>query len=217
MCYRILRLSLLNVRYYSFHHGFLDHKIRQTLKSILVIFLNKWQIYEEQKRQREEDEGCLFKFKIKSHGLNLSEEEERNLAVSKAFPSYDVEFEDVMSSDHLNDKVDRTQAENEPSRCLPESEVELFVANMEDFSEFRRIHEEMFCRLPSSLEVSFPFKDSCISNPVDSLYQEAFEWGYQTAALVKAITPCRFFLAIVNCLRRIRFFFFIMLLKVHMK
>ncbi|XP_068698835.1 midasin-like [Montipora foliosa] len=189
LSYRILKLSLLKVRYHSFHHGFLDHKTYQALNSILTTFLNKWQIYQEQVRQREEEEGSLYKFKNKSHGSNWSEDEESKLAMSRAFPSFDGDFKDIMSSEDLNDVGDRTQVEDGSSERLSASDAELFMANLEDFSEIRRIHEEIFRRLPSSLDLSYCVKDSLLSSPVDSLYSEAFEWGYQTAALVKAITP----------------------------
>ena len=137
----------------------------------------------------------MYKFKNKSHGSNLSEEEESKLAMSRAFPSFDGEFKDIMSPEDLNDVGDRTQVEDGSSERLSASDAELFMANLENFSEIRRIHEEIFRRLPSGLDLSYCVKDSLLSSPVDSLYSEAFEWGYQTAALVKAITPCKLFLA----------------------
>lgn len=192
MCHRILRLSLLLVRTHSIQHGFLDSKIHRALNSILAIFLDNWKIFKEQERRLEEEEGSLFKFKNKSHGTNLSEEEARKRAVSRAFPSFDGEFKDIMSAGDLNDSGGTAQMDEESSQYLASSDAELFMANMTDFSEIRKIHEEMFCRLPSSQWLSLGGPDCCSHCSVDSLSLNAFQWGYQTAALVNAVIPCTF-------------------------
>ncbi|XP_074625737.1 midasin-like [Acropora palmata] len=189
LSYRVVRLSLLNVQIHSLQHGFLDQKTHQALNSILVIFLDKWRIYQEQERQREEEEGSLFKYKDRSHGSNISEEEENELAVRRAFPSFDSEFKDIMVQDDLNDSGEQPQLENTPPESLLASNAELFMAAMKDYSEVRSVHEEMFCRLLSSRDLSFGVKDSCLNSSVDALYRQAFEWGYQTAGMLKAITP----------------------------
>lgn len=190
---RVVRLSLLNVQIHSLQHGFLDQKTHQALNSILVIFLDKWRIYQEQERQREEEEGSLFKYKDRSHGSNMSEEEENELAVRRAFPSFDSEFKDIMVQDDLNDSGEQPQLENTSPESLLASNAELFMAAMKDYSEVRSVHEKMFCRLLSSRDLSFGVKDSCLNSSVDALYRQAFEWGYQTAGMLKAITPCKFF------------------------
>ena len=197
MFYRFVRLSLLNVRIHSLQHGFLDQKTHQALNSILVIFLDKWRIYQEQERQREEEEGRLFKYKDRSHGSNMSEEEENELAVRRAFPSFDSEFKDVMVQDDLNESGEQLQLENTPPESLLASNAELFMTAMKDYSEIRSIHEEMFCRLLSSQDLSFGVKDSGLSSSVDSLYRQAFECGYQTAGMVKAMAPCKFFISVL--------------------
>ncbi|KAK2570712.1 Midasin [Acropora cervicornis] len=189
LSYRVVRLSLLNVQIHSLQHGFLDQKTHQALNSILVIFLDKWRIYQEQERQREEEEGSLFKYKDRSHGSNMSEEEENEVAVRRAFPSFDSEFKDIMVQDDLNDSGEQPQLENTPPESLLASNAELFMAAMKDYSEVRSVHEEMFCRLLSSRDLSFGVKDSCLNSSVDALYRQAFEWGYQTAGMLKAITP----------------------------
>ncbi|XP_015771488.1 PREDICTED: midasin-like [Acropora digitifera] len=190
LSYRVVRLSLLNVQIHSLKHGFLDQKTHQALNSILVIFLDKWRIYQEQERQREEEEGSLFKYKDRSHGSNMSEEEENELAVHRVFPSFDSEFKDIMVQDDLNDSGEQPQLENtRPPESLLASNAELFMAAMKDYSEIRSVHEEMFCRLLSSRDLSFGVKDSCLNSSEDALYRQAFEWGYQTAGMLKAITP----------------------------
>lgn len=189
---RVLRLSLLHVQNHSARHGFLDGETRHALKSILGIFLDQWKIFKEQERQREEEEGSLFKFKNKTHGSNLTEDEENRRSVSRAFPSFDGEFKDIMAPQDLNDNDATPQMELEPSPCVPASDSERFMANMSDFSEIRRIHEEMFCQLPSRQDTALGWKDRCPYDSVDSLYLEAFQWTYQTAALVNAIIPCKF-------------------------
>lgn len=123
----------------------------------------------------------------------MSEEEENELAVHRVFPSFDNEFKDIMVQDDLNDSGEQPQLENtRPAESLLASNAELFMAAMKDYSEVRSVHEEMFCRLLSSRDLSFGVKDSCMNSSVDALYRQAFEWGYQTAGMLKAITPCKF-------------------------
>lgn len=148
-------------------------------------------MFKEQERQREEEEGSLFKFKNKTHGSSLTEDEENQRAVSKAFPSFDGEFKDVMAPQELNENVVVPQVESDPSSHAPKSDAELFISNITDFSEIRAIHEETFCRLPSSQDFSFGGTDCCPNVSMESLYLEAFQWSYQTASVMNAIIPCK--------------------------
>ena len=191
--HRVLRLSLLYVRNHSIQHGFVDDRTYSALNSILAIFLDKWKVFKEEQKRREEEEGSLFKFRNKSHGSSLTEDEEINQTMSRAFPSFDEEFKDIMAPDDLNDSGDTTQLNDEASQCLPFSDAELFMANTKDFSEIRRIHEELFSRLPSSQHLSLGVTDCCSFGSVDAQFLEVFQWGYQTAALVNAIIPCKLF------------------------
>lgn len=188
---RILRLCLLLVRNHSIQQGFVDVKIRRALNSILKVFLEKWIIFKEKEKEREEEEGSLFKFKNKSHGASLSEDEENKQAVSKAFPSFDRDFKDIMASQDLNETGSIAEEEVEPSQHSPVSDVELFMANMTDFSEITKVHEEMYCRLPSNREVCVERKDFFFQDSVDALYLEALQWSYRTSAIVNTIIPCK--------------------------
>lgn len=188
---RILRLCLLLVRNHSIQQGFVDVKIRRALNSILKVFLEKWRIFKEKEKEREEEEGSLFKFKNKSHGPSLSEDEENKQAVSKAFPSFDRDFKDIMASQDLNETGSIAEEEVEPSQHSPVSDVELFMANMTDFSEITKVHEEMYCRLPSNREVSVERKDFFFQDSVGALYLEALQWSYRTSAIVNTIIPCK--------------------------
>ena len=188
---RILRLCLLLVRNHSIQQGFVDVKIRRALNSILKVFLEKWRIFKEKEKEREDEEGSLFKFKNKSHGPSLSEDEENKQAVSKAFPSFDRDFKDIMASQDLNETGSIAEEEVEPSQHSPVSDVELFMANMTDFSEITKVHEEMYCRLPSNREVCVERKDFFFQDSVDALYLEALQWSYRTSAIVNTIIPCK--------------------------
>ena len=188
---RILRLCLLLVRNHAIQQGFVDVKIRRALNSILKVFLEKWRIFKEKEKEREEEEGSLFKFKNKSHGPSLSEDEENKQAVSKAFPSFDRDFKDIMASQDLNETGSIAEEEVEPSQHSPVSDVELFMANMTDFSEITKVHEEMYCRLPSNREVCVERKDFFFQDSVDALYLEALQWSYRTSAIVNTIIPCK--------------------------
>lgn len=148
-------------------------------------------MFKEQERKREEEEGSLFKFKNKTHGSSLTEDEENQRAVSKAFPSFDGEFKDIMTPQDLNENVVVPQVESDPSSRAPKSDAELFISNITDFSEIRAIHEETFCRFPSSQDFSFGGADCCPNVSMESLYLEAFQWSYQTASVMNAIIPCK--------------------------
>ena len=179
------------MRNHSIQQGFVDVKIRGALNSVLEVFLEKWRIFKEKEKEREEEEGSLFKFKNKSHGPSLSEEEENKRAVSKAFPCFDGDFSDIMASQDLNESGSIIEEEVEPSQHSPVSDVELFMANMTDFSEITKVHEEVYCRLPSNQEVCVERKDFFLHDSMDALYLEAFQWSYQTSAVVNTIISCK--------------------------
>ena len=191
-CHRVLRLSILHLRNHAVQHGFLDGKIYHALTTILAIFLDKWRVFQEQEKKREEEEGSLFKFKNKTHGSSLTEDEENRKAVSKTFPSFDGEFKDIMAPQDLNENLVIPQLESDASPHLsPKSDAELFMSNVTDFSEIRNLHEEMFCRFLSSEDSCLGGMNCCPTESVESLYLEAFQWSYQTASVMNAIIPCK--------------------------
>ena len=160
--------------------------------TILEIFLNKWKIFKEEERQREEEEGSLFKFKNKTHGVSLSDDEENKRAISKAFPRFDDDFKDVMAPQDLNENTFVPQDENASSSCVVKSDAELFMENVPDFSELRRLHEETFCRLRPCQGFALLEADCYRPNDsMESLYLEAFKWGYETASVMNALIPCK--------------------------
>ena len=160
--------------------------------TILEIFLNKWKIFKEEERQREEEEGSLFKFKNKTHGVSLSDDEENKRAISKAFPRFDDDFKDFMAPQDLNENTFVPQDENASSSCVVKSDAELFMENVPDFSELRRLHEETFCRLRPRQDFALDEADCYRPNDsMDSLYLEAFKWGYETASVMNALIPCK--------------------------
>ena len=64
------------MRNHSIQQGFVDVKIHRVLNLILEVFLENWRIFKESEKQKEEEEGSLFKFKVKCHDSTLSEDEE---------------------------------------------------------------------------------------------------------------------------------------------
>ena len=189
--FRILRLSMLYLRNHSIQNGFVDNKMYQAVASILAIFLEKWKIFKEQEREREEEEGSLFKFRNKTHGSSLNEDEENKIALSQAFPTFDGDFKDIMAPQDLNEYVVAPQVESESSTHASKSDAELFMSNVTDFSEIRELHEETFCRFPSSGDFSLDGTDRCPIESLETLYLESFQWSYQTAAVINAIIPCK--------------------------
>ena len=163
----------------------------QAVASILAIFLEKWKIFKEQERQREEEEGSLFKFRNKTHGSSLTEDEENKIALSQAFPTFDGDFKDIMAPQDLNENVVVPQMGSELSTHASKSDDELFMANIADFSEIRKLHEETFCRFPSSQDFSLDGTDCFPSESLEMLFLETFQWSYQTAAVMNAIIPCK--------------------------
>ncbi|PFX16223.1 Midasin [Stylophora pistillata] len=190
LSYRVLQLSVLHLRNHSIQHGFLDGKLYRAVVSILEIFMNKWKIFKEEERQREDEEGSLFKFKNKTHGVSLSEDEENKLALNKAFPRFDDDFKDVMAPQDLNENISVPQDEDLSSSCVVKSDAELFMENIPNFSEVKMLHEETFCRLRPSQD--FPLVEADCYRPnesIESLYLDAFNWGYETASVMNAIIP----------------------------
>ena len=182
---------MLYLRNHSIQHGFVDNKMYQAVASVLAIFWEKWRVFKEQERERKEEEGTLFKFRNKSHGSSLTEDEENKVALSQAFPTFDGDFKDIMAPQDLNENVVVHQVESELSTHASKSDAELFMSNITDFSEIRKLHEETFCRFPSSRDFSLDGTDRCPIESLKTLYLETFQWGYQTAAVMNAIIPCK--------------------------
>ena len=182
---------MLYLRDHSIQYGFVDSKMYQAVSSILAIFLEKWKIFKEQEREREEEEGSLFKFRNKSHGSSLTEDEENKIALSQAFPTFDGDFKDIMAPQDLNENLVVLQVESESSTHALKSDAELFMSNITDFSEIRKLHEETFCRFPSNRDLSLAGTDRYLNESLETLYLETFQWSYQTAAVMNAIIPCK--------------------------
>ena len=182
---------MLYLRNHSIQHGFVDSKMYQAVASILAVFLEKWKVFKEREKEREEEEGSLFKFRNKSHGSSLTEDEENKIALSQAFPTFDGDFKDIMVLQDLNENAVDPQVESESSTHASKSDAELLMSNITDFSEIRKLHEETFCRFPSSRVFSFAGTDRCPNESLETLYLETFQWSYQTAAVMNAIIPCK--------------------------
>ena len=178
----------MHIQRHSSQHGYINSQIHSTLNSVLAIVLEKWKLAKEQEKQREEEEESLFKFRNKSHGSNVSEDDENKKAVTEAFPNYEAEFRDVLAPPELDENVEIRVTSGQEG---PTSDSQLFIMNVADFSEMRQIHEDVFSHVQYCPDFISVEEERFPNGPLDSQYLESFQWGYQTAAIISGVVPCK--------------------------
>ncbi|RUS90710.1 hypothetical protein EGW08_001514, partial [Elysia chlorotica] len=100
---RLLSCALLYLKAHSASSGRLEPSLVSSLQTVLTQFASGWQEQEERRRQREAEEGALFKFKDKVHGDERSEKEKEEADFQASYPSFEKDFMDITGADRLED------------------------------------------------------------------------------------------------------------------
>ncbi len=88
-CCRVTQTALHHVVNYIQNAGGLDSSSVQLFSRILVRYVSSWQAAEEAKRRAQMEKESLYKYKSTVHGDELTEEQRDELAIRKAFPSFE--------------------------------------------------------------------------------------------------------------------------------
>ncbi|XP_070191391.1 midasin-like isoform X1 [Littorina saxatilis] len=100
---RLLSCSLLLAKTHALQTGEITSDLFTTLTHVLDLFVKAWQDQEDRRRQKEEEEASLYRFKDKQHGDERTEEEKEEEAFRKAFPSFRDDFADMIEATRLED------------------------------------------------------------------------------------------------------------------
>lgn len=73
----------------SFIRKELSPQLLFTLSKLLNQFVMAWQLQEERRKQKEEEEACLYRYKAEVHGDERKEEEREEAEFQQNFPSFD--------------------------------------------------------------------------------------------------------------------------------
>lgn len=84
----MLYCSLLLLKAHAKQTQELNSDLFADLVHILDLFVRAWRDQEEHRRQREEEEGSLYRIKEKMHGDDRTEKEREEADFREAFPSF---------------------------------------------------------------------------------------------------------------------------------
>lgn len=86
--FRLLRSCLFHLRNESFICGDLSSDMTLTFSQLLNEIVSLWQKQEEQKKLREAEQDQLYRFKVKVHGDERSQDQIEEDEFRSSFPSY---------------------------------------------------------------------------------------------------------------------------------
>jgi hypothetical protein len=183
LCIRVLWTSLLHVCNHTVHQGYLSEKVIVALLEILNHYTQQWTLAKEEEQRREQEEGNLFKFKTTSHIGELDEEEQIQIGLCQAFPSFDSEFSELLPSNSLEEVTKRL--DDIVTSDAKTSDVEKFMKNVDTLG-ITKTHERLFCDVNSchSWMLIGSRTNESLRCHGESDYLELQQTCYQTAAVV---------------------------------
>ncbi|XP_074663211.1 midasin-like [Tubulanus polymorphus] len=99
---RMRKQALLSLMNHIIVTGKLDDKTMIAFNNLLELFATSWLEMEERKKQKEIEDNSLYRYKEKSHGDELTEDEQDDLDLHRNFPSYESEMADLINQGKLD-------------------------------------------------------------------------------------------------------------------
>ncbi|KAM8954164.1 midasin [Pelodytes ibericus] len=103
---QLLVNGLLYLRSHVLSKGEMDLKSLDLFRHICQAIINEWEEQEEGAREREQQESSLYKYRSKSHGPELTEDEEEEKEFRERFPLYEQDFADITAQPSLEEQMD---------------------------------------------------------------------------------------------------------------
>nr|XP_054753628.1 midasin-like [Lytechinus pictus] len=104
LMHSILKLALYHTTNHTTLHGQLTPVTLDLLHGIMGSFVSHYHRAEEAARQREEEEASLYKYKSRSHGDGMTDEQMEEKELRESFPSFEKEFADITAEPSLDDQ-----------------------------------------------------------------------------------------------------------------
>eukprot|EP00057_Strongylocentrotus_purpuratus_P015788 XP_011670262.1 PREDICTED: midasin [Strongylocentrotus purpuratus] len=117
LMHSILKLALHHTTNHTTLHGQLTPSTLDLLHGIMKSFVSHYHQAEEAARQREDEEASLYKFKSRSHGDGMTDEQLEEKELRESFPSFEKEFADITAEPSLDDQSNQ---EDDPSTSDPD-------------------------------------------------------------------------------------------------
>ncbi|KAE8602908.1 hypothetical protein XENTR_v10014171 [Xenopus tropicalis] len=111
---QLLVNSLLYLRSHVLSKGEMDQKSLKLFRHICQAIINDWDEQEEAERQRQKQESSLYKYRTKSHGEALPDNEEER-EFRKRFPLHEKDFADLVTEPSLEGKMETEEPEEKES------------------------------------------------------------------------------------------------------
>ncbi|XP_063299642.1 midasin [Pelobates fuscus] len=103
---QLLVNGLLYLRSHVLSAGEMDPETLNLFRHVCQAIVNEWDEQEQCAREREQQETSLYKYRSKSHGTGLTEDEEDEREFRQRFPLYERDFADVTALPSLEEQMD---------------------------------------------------------------------------------------------------------------
>ncbi|KAG8456773.1 hypothetical protein GDO86_002525, partial [Hymenochirus boettgeri] len=174
---QLLVNSLLYLRSHVLSKGEMDQKSLKLFRHICQALINDWDKQESTKRECEKQESSLYKYRSKTHNIDLAEEEDER-EFRKRYPVYDKDFADIITKPTLETYMESMDPEDQEDAHVP-------VLSQSTMQAVIDIHKQLVLSTARSLWYH--------NNPPPHQikhYLSAFLSSYQTsAALIEQLYP----------------------------
>ncbi|XP_078699924.1 midasin-like [Branchiostoma floridae x Branchiostoma belcheri] len=168
----LLHAALLHVRNHSLQTGQLTGSTLQLLRHILQAYVLRWQEGREQDKEKEQEEASLYKWKSKTHGDSLTEEQQEEREIRQQFPGYEEAFGDITAEPTLgDDDDDSSKASQETSAPVHDGKL-----SHKAVLQICEVHHSLYTSLTRTLWLDVGRESTAVN------HVEPFLIGYQTAA-----------------------------------
>ncbi|CAH1229365.1 MDN1 [Branchiostoma lanceolatum] len=169
----LLHSALLLVRNHSLQTGQLTGTTLQLLRHILQSYVLQWQEGREQDKEKEQEEASLYKWKSKTHGDSLTEEQQEEREIRQQFPGYEEAFGDITAEPTLGDDDDDDSSKTSQEIPAPVHDGKL---SHDVVLQICEVHHSLYSGLTRALWLDVDRELTAVN------HVEPFLIGYQTAA-----------------------------------
>ncbi|XP_035663677.1 midasin-like [Branchiostoma floridae] len=169
----LLQPALLHVRNHSLQTGQLTGPTLQQLRHILQSYVLRWQEGREQDKEKEQEEASLYKWKSKTHGDSLTEEQQEEREIRQQFPGYEEAFGDITAEPTLGDDDDDDSSKASEEAPAPVHDGKL---SHDAILQICEVHHSLYSSLTWMLWLDDKRELTAVN------HVEPFLIGYQTAA-----------------------------------
>ncbi|XP_038059884.1 midasin-like [Patiria miniata] len=168
----LLQLSLFRARTQALLAGCLGPDSLQAILTVLDSITVSWRQAEDAARRRQEEQASLYKYKAKTHGDGLTDEERDEREFRQSFPSFEKDFADITAEPSLESKPDSDEPESHD-----ESDSAAPPISDKQMRQVCAVHRELFTKLVRAGWIRFKQESRGVG---DALYGQALKDGYAT-------------------------------------